>query len=170
MAVPGGGWDRPDRWRLGRRDGRPVAAVAEFATDLRIHCAVTGDLETYDVLEGEPHGPGLLAVDDRAGPTLAVVARRDGAVWCWDLTTEAAYCPPLTGCPGAPNGARLGRWRDRPVAALLTDTGVSLYDLRDRSWIGHVGLGAKAHDVAFAPRGELVIVSAHGTLVVRPMP
>ncbi|GLY91111.1 hypothetical protein [Actinoallomurus iriomotensis] len=66
--------------------------------------------------------------------------------------------------------ATAGRWRDRPAAALLTDIGVSLYDLRDRSWIGHVGLGAKAHDVAFAPRGELVIVSAHGTLVVRPTP
>jgi hypothetical protein len=147
-----------------------VAAVAEFGMDLQIYCAVTGDLEKYIVLDWEPDGPpglGLLALDDRIGPTLALAGRRDGAVGCWDLGTEAAYCPPLTGYPGTLTGARLGRRRDRPAAALLTDIGVSLYDLQSRSWVCHVGLGTQVHDVAFAPQGELAVVSAVGPMVVQ---
>jgi hypothetical protein len=68
-------------------------------------------------------------------------------------------------------GRRDGRrWRDPPAVAVLTDIGVSLYDLQDRSWAGRVDLGAQAYDVAFASQGELAIVSARGTLVVQLTP
>lgn len=90
-------------------------------------------------------------------------------MWCYDLATEAPYCPPLTGYPGALTGARLGRWKDRPAVALLTDVGVSVYDLQDGSWVCHVRLGAQAHDVAFGPQGELAVVSAIGPMVVQIM-
>ncbi|GLY91106.1 hypothetical protein [Actinoallomurus iriomotensis] len=169
--VPYGGWSEREQRRLGRCDGRPVAGTLDYFNNLHISDAATDFPERLIPLEEEGQSwLELLTVDDRAGPALALVLWPDGSVRCYDLAAEAPYCPPLTGCPGVPSGARLGRWRDRPAAALLTDVGVSLYDLQDRSWAGHVDLGAQAYDVAFAPQGELAIVSARGTLVVQLTP
>jgi hypothetical protein len=167
--MPDGDWNEPGSWRLGCYDGRPVAVMLD--SHLYVYDAATEFLEKVIPLmdEGRPRR-GLLTVDDQAGPSLVLIGWDDGSVRCYDLATEAAYCPPLTGYPGALGGARLGRWRDRPTVAVLTDIGVSLYDLQDRSWAGHVYLGAPAYDVAFAPQGKLAIVSGHGTLAVQIMP
>lgn len=40
---------------------------------------------------------------------------------------------------------------------------------QNRSWVCHAGLGAQVHDVAFAPGGELAVVSAIGPMVVQIM-
>lgn len=167
----GGDWRFPDLWRLGRWNGCPVAATYDGIL-LHVHCAVTGDLSTQLVLL-EPHGD-LLVLDDRAGPPLALIgdpigyppATPHGTIWCYDLDSGDAYCPPLTGYPGTLTGARLGRWRDGPVAAIVTSTGVSLYALSGQRWTRHLDLGMAVHDVACVAPNQLAIVSAAGPLVL----
>lgn len=176
LPVEGEPWDWtwPYQWRLGRRGGRPVAGYADGAL-LDLRCAVTGDLDLLiylDVLSecdcdcqlAANRCPRLLAVDDRAGLDLALVARHDGAVGCFDLRTEQLREPLLTGHEGELLGAKLGRLHGRPVAALLLDHGFSLYDLDQRDYLSHVELGARALDLAFGPDGRLALATDRGPM------
>jgi len=171
--LPGdASWDGPGgSWRLGRWAGRPVVAVAEWAL-LWLYSPVDGDTDDLVTLENDcPRrctcGPELFAVDDGAGPPLAVVRQHEGAVWCYDLGTQNPVGPPLTGYPGTATAARLGRLRNRPVVALLTTAGIALHDLSTRRWICHIEAGAKVHDVAFAPPDTIAAVTANGPLVIQ---
>jgi hypothetical protein len=169
-------WDYPFVWRLGRVGGRPVAGyIDELGLDVR--CAVTGDQDAAPSLHFylDEFGacdcptrigqcPALLAVDDRAGADLALVARHNGDVGCYDVHTGQLRVPLLTGHEGELLGARLGRIRHRPVAALLLDHGVSLYDLDAGGRLSHVELGVRPLDLAFGPPGRLAIATDNGVL------
>jgi hypothetical protein len=165
-------WDSPDRWVLGRRSGRPVAGYADFAW-ITLWCAVTGDPDSdldqqvvvVEATNPDPGLPWLVAVDDRAGPDLAVLALSTGVVWLYDLTTEEPYRAPLDGYPGRLTAARLGRWRDRAAIALITDTGFSLFDLDGDTWVCHVELGVPTFDVAFAPPDLLAVATGLGPML-----
>jgi hypothetical protein len=105
---------------LGRRGGRPVAGCADQVW-ITLYCALTGDpgsdldqqIVVVEATDQDPGLPWLVAVDDRAGPDLAVLALSTGAVWLYDLAAEEPYRAPLSGYPGVLTGARLGRWRPR---------------------------------------------------------
>ncbi|HET7013192.1 MAG TPA: hypothetical protein VFI65_04745 [Streptosporangiaceae bacterium] len=170
-------WDYPFQWRLGRVGGRPVAGyIDELGLDLR--CAVTGDpdaepsrnfyLDEFGACDCPARigqCPRLLTVDDRAGDDLALVARHNNDVGCYDVHTGQLRGPVLTGHEGELLGARLGRIRDRPVAVLLLDHGVSLYDIDQARWLAHLDLGARPLDLAFGPDGRLAIATGSGALV-----
>lgn len=172
-------WDYPFQWRLGRVGGRPVAGyVDELGLDLR--CAVTGDPDAEpsrnfyldeigwcDCPARIGQCPKLLAVDDRAGHDLALVARHDNVVGCYDVSTGQLRCPLLTGLQGELLSARLGRIGNRPVAALLLDHGVSLYDLDAGTRLTHLDLGVRPLDLAFGPQGRLAIATDSGPLAVQ---
>jgi hypothetical protein len=169
-------WDYPFQWRLGRVSNRPVAALTdEFMLDLR--CAVTGDqdaalgrsfyLDEFGACDCPARigqCPRLLTVDDRAGQDLALVARHNGDVGCYDVNAGRLQSPLLTGHEGELLGARLGRVKARPVAALLLDHGISLYDLDAGGQSKHIDLGARAFDLAFGPDGLLAIATDSGVL------
>ncbi|MCP3802004.1 hypothetical protein NLX83_22315 [Allokutzneria sp. A3M-2-11 16] len=154
---------RAGDWRLGRRDGRPVAAAVDGAL-LHVRCAVTGAPQALIRLPTPP--VGVLAVDDRAGPTLILLGAPTGVV-CYDLAAEAVHRPQLSGYHGKRVGARLGRWRGRPVAAVLTDSGLSLYDLSASPGRGHhLDVRATVHDVAFTEHGRMAVATSVGPMLI----
>ena len=89
---------------------------------------------------------------------------------CYDVTTGQLHGSLLTGHEGELLGARLGRVKARPVAALLLDHGVSLYDLDAGGQPQHIELGARAFDLAFGPDGLLAIATDSGVLASRLTP
>lgn len=166
-------WNFPDTWRLGRWNGRPVAAMADDWC-LYVHSGATGDREATIVLHDDwsqdGHRFGLLTIDDSAGPTLALIGQNDGAVYCYEPAAEDLYCPPLSGYSGTLAGARLGRWRDHPTAALLTNTGISLYNLQAPDRTCHIDLDLPVHDIAFTANDRIALVTASGPMLIEILP
>jgi hypothetical protein len=158
------------RLRLGRWSGQPVVAREEYDT-LHLHDVRHGDLLAEPMDLPPESGPGVLAVDDAAGPNLVVVGRAGGtAVSCHDVDHRDLVFPDLTGYEGTLRGAHLGRLHDRPVVALRTSTGASLYDITSPGWVRHLNLGVAVRDAAFAPDGRLAIATGHGPGVIDILP
>ncbi|MGY2032223.1 hypothetical protein [Nocardia gipuzkoensis] len=161
-----------DPVRMGRWYGRPIVGALNWGLWLY---AWDGASAWFVVPRDDcaccEHA--LVALDDAAGPSLAVIREHDSVVRCYTGTADlgnnemlAPYGAPIMGAPGRVIGGRLGRWRSRPALALRTEAGVSLWNLADNEWVCHVPITDSVHDVAFAPDGSLAAIAESGPLVI----